>query len=301
MNDQCPFTVESLTRTSTKGRLQNWWTLAESSLAKKTGNADQIRAAMDVHRHPSTVVGVMTHEKADDLLTLSKSVPDLLISHGICMYMSDIHYFITDGCLYDVPGFTPVLQKNLLRASYKEFRSVKEACDHYAKSLYGTPLAFIPSIEALVTHLNGESSLRGDSPRPPRWHSDESLERAFQVLDDLVSSSRNTGISALMLVKEQLEFYRARGDAPLIGPETSLGSLRDARLNTRAKSTVTMYYCVRYLHNPDRPTEYYVGGGVWAKKDVDRIKVRLYEKEDMAKLVIADLPETDWFAVEIEI
>lgn len=59
------------------------------------------------------------------------------------------------------------------------------------------------------------------------------------------------------------------------------------------------YYISRYAHNPNRPTEYYVGGGVWAKRDVDRIRIRLYENKEMAMHVSDNLTECDWHSVEI--
>jgi len=62
-----------------------------------------------------------------------------------------------------------------------------------------------------------------------------------------------------------------------------------------------MYYCTRYLHNPNKETLFYVGGGRWEPVRNNRISPRLYTKEELAKCVIQDLTETDWFCVNINI
>lgn len=62
-----------------------------------------------------------------------------------------------------------------------------------------------------------------------------------------------------------------------------------------------MWYCVRHVHNPDKETLYYVGGGRWEPIRHDRVSPRLYTKEEMAELVIAELTDADWFSVDIEV
>lgn len=227
----CKYTPESLTRNSTLGSLQDWWNLANTALenAETQEAAEKIKAAMNVRRHPSSVVGILTHEKADELLRLvGGGVQNLLIEGGVTTVMSDTHYFITDGCLYyDLPGFVPIQHKNFLSRRSGDFKNVAEACAHYATNLEGQPLKFIASLEELAAHLNGED------------------------------------------------------------------------LEPTPQDSVEMYYCTRYLHNPDKQTEYYVGGGVWAKKDLDRIRVRMYEKEGLARAVCDGYPESDWHSVQI--
>lgn len=61
-----------------------------------------------------------------------------------------------------------------------------------------------------------------------------------------------------------------------------------------------MWYCVRHNHNPDKETLYYQGGGQWKPLRNDRMSLRLYTKEEMAELVIAELTDADWFSVDIE-
>ena len=66
-----------------------------------------------------------------------------------------------------------------------------------------------------------------------------------------------------------------------------------------------MYYCTRYLHNPDIETQYYLGCGQWSTLQLQhglsnaRIALRLYTDETVAEQVIKDLTEGDWHEIEI--
>jgi len=60
-----------------------------------------------------------------------------------------------------------------------------------------------------------------------------------------------------------------------------------------------MYYCVRYCLNLNRPTEYYAGGGKWYPKNHDRCLIRFYESENIARLVIKDMPEAEVFYLRV--
>lgn len=62
-----------------------------------------------------------------------------------------------------------------------------------------------------------------------------------------------------------------------------------------------MYYCTRFLHNPNRPTEYYVGiaNPDWKSKNQGSIKLKLFESEALVELMLQNIPETDWHEVEI--
>lgn len=70
------------------------------------------------------------------------------------------------------------------------------------------------------------------------------------------------------------------------------------------KSGITLYYCVRNLHDPGKPTEYYQGGGQWKTLDLSdpnsRIALRLWSKEEMAKALAYVEAGVEWFAVQIE-
>lgn len=61
-----------------------------------------------------------------------------------------------------------------------------------------------------------------------------------------------------------------------------------------------MFYITRYEHNPNKDTEYYVGGGRWLSIRSNRISPRLYDNEDFCKVVVQGLDECDWHSLDIQ-
>ena len=68
-----------------------------------------------------------------------------------------------------------------------------------------------------------------------------------------------------------------------------------------------MYYVTRFEQREDKPTEYYYGGGQWMTckaspegwEGNERIMLRLYKNENLAKCVADEYTESDWHEIEI--
>lgn len=119
----------------TKASLKRWWDAAEAELAQRMAQVQELKAAMDIRRHPRTVKGFLTKEQAWE--AIQNATRDDMIYHGLTVVSDRKAFFLCDDCMLGFKllpkDFVPCTFSLPLGTAHKTFNSIQEFCDHFCK------------------------------------------------------------------------------------------------------------------------------------------------------------------------